>query len=326
MSRNIKFKKFTVDYLKEIARISFENYELERLKVNVLPDLSMDYFAEQIEALCETGIGYIALVNNDVVGFLIFDGIHVINDEGDKGATSPLYGYGVTGDNRGEVIGKLFQKTATELCEKYISSLRVNVYAHDEDVLNMFIMSSFAMNVTEVIRNTSLPIPTKELPEYTFKEMTKDQLLTHRDDVILLYRELINHLRRSPVFYHCKYFLPIEDRFEDFLSDEMRIFCVFYNDKLVGMIDSEPMNNRTEKSCRFGDISLNPNHRGLGVAKALLSYANDCVKKDGYTRIYVTHGTINPTARGFWDKYFANYSYTMTRVIDREMLGVIESV
>ena len=43
-------------------------------------------------------------------------------------------------------------------------------------------------------------------------------------------------------------------------------------------------------------------------------------------RIYVTHGTINPTARGFWDKYFSNYSYTMTREIDPNMLGVIHRV
>jgi len=326
LSKNLEFKRISSEYSNEMAKISLSNYEMEKIKVKELHPVSIDYFVEKIVKLCETGIGYIALQNNEVVGFLIFDGVHIINDDGDKGATSPLYGYGVRGENRGEVIGKLFQKTAAELCEKYISSLRVNVYAHDEDVLNMYIMSSFAMDVTEVIRSTSSQIATQELTEYIFKEMTKDQLLNHREEVLSLYRDLINHLRRSPVFYHCKYFLPIEDRFQDFLSNEMRIFTVFHNDKLVGMIDSEPINEKGEKSLRFGDISLMPSHRGLGVAQSLLSYANECVNKAGYTTIYVTHGTINPTARGFWDKYFNNYSYTLTRKIDTEMLGIIESI
>ena len=47
------------------------------------------------------------------------------------------------------------------------------------------------------------------------------------------------------------------------------------------------------------------------------------LQKDGVERLFVTHGTINPNARGFWDKYFMNYSYTLTRVIDSDMLGGI---
>ena len=118
-----------------------------------------------------------------------------------------MHGYGINHTARGEVISKLFQNTASILCENGIQQFGGNVYAHDSDVLWTYIMSAFAMDVT---------------------------------DVIELYRNLINHLRINPIFYYCKYFLPIEDRFEDSLSDNIRVFAVFDGSKLIGMVNTEP--------------------------------------------------------------------------------------
>lgn len=155
-------------------------------------------------------------------------------------------------------------------------------------------------------------------------------MLEYRTDVIELYRNLINHLRVSPIFYHCNGFLPIEDRFEDFLSEDMRIFAAFYNNELVGMIDSEPTDIEfamtDSKAIGMGDVLIKSNYRGHGLGAALLAFANNRIKESGIDRIFVTHGTINPTARGFWDKYFTNYAYTMTRQIDPEMLGMIKTI
>ena len=74
---------------------------------------------------------------------------------------------------------------------------------------------------------------------------------------------------------------------------------------------------------RLGDMFVKPDYRGKGVAGALLAFANNELHNGGVKRIFVTHGTINPTARGFWHRYFTNYSYTMTRMIDSDMLGEI---
>jgi hypothetical protein len=48
-----------------------------------------------------------------------------------------------------------------------------------------------------------------------------------------------------------------------------------------------------------------------GIAKALLRFANDELRESNIERLFVTHGTINPTARNFWDRY-------------KDMLGNIE--
>ena len=58
---------------------------------------------------------------------------------------------------------------------------------------------------------------------------------------------------------------------------------------------------------------------GSIIAKELLSFTNETLKKKGAKRLWVEHGTANPTARGFWDTYFDNFTYT--REIDSSMLG-----
>lgn len=330
MNKQIICKPLDLSYINVAIEMAQENYEMERESVNALPNMdNRAFFQTKLKELFEKGVGRIAFQDNEPVGFLTFSQIYDMGN-GIKGATSPLYGYGIRNEDRGKVIGHLFQATATEICEKYGQSIRINVYAHDKDVLNMYIMSAFSMDTTDVVRNTSMKIPSTSMNDFKFEELNKKQVLEYRTDVIELYCNLINHLRVSPIFYPCNEFLPIEDRFHDFLSEDIRIFAAFHNNQLVGMVDVEPSDielaKTDPKSMGMGDLFIKSSYRGLGLGNALLSYANTKIKESGIERIYVTHGTINPTARGFWDKYFTNYAYTMTRQIDPQMLGIIKSI
>lgn len=163
-----------------------------------------------------------------------------------------------------------------------------------------------------------------------YLEVEMKELVKYKAEIIALYRSLINHLRQSPVFYHCRYFLPVEDRFNDYLTDQLRVFAMFDKERLIGMVSAEPVDSELSMGdsdgLNMGDVFIDPLYRGQGLAAALLKYANDTLNVSGIKRLYVTHGTINPTARGFWDKHFMNGSYTMTRAIDPEMLGPIASV
>ena len=244
-------------------------------------------------------------------------------------AVSPLYGYGISHPQRGDIISKLFQKTASELCEKYYQNLQVSIYAHDSEVLWHYILGSFIMELTDVVRDTDSLISTKPC-QYAFKEISKSELLNHKQNVIEFYRNLINHLRLSPVFYPCHEFLPIEDRFTDFLADDIRVFAAFDGENVIGMVISEASDiwpGLNEKNAvNLSDLFVAPAYRGNGIAAALLDFTSNALKKSGIKKIYVTHGTVNPTAVGFWDKYFSNYAYRFSRQIDSEMLGVIKPV
>ena len=309
--------------------MTLEAYNLEKLSCSAFPDKpNINHIRQQLKSILEKGVGRIAFEAGKPVGFLAFEKMTPTGESGFNSAVSPLFCYGVRHDDRGTVIGKLFQDTAAELCENYVQNIQVNVYAHDTEVLWMYIMSSFAMDVTEVIKDVNSPPESKSGSKFICREVLKTELVNYRNDIIELYRDLINHLRVSPVFYHCKYFLPIENRFDDFYAEGLRLFAAFDGDKLIGMIASEPVDiamfaHDPESRC-MGDVFVKPDYRGLGAGIELLRFASEELKKDGIRRLFVTHGTINPNARGFWDKYFTNYSYSMTRSIDSSMLGEIE--
>jgi GNAT superfamily N-acetyltransferase len=329
LNQQILIKPLDTVYFDVAVEMSTENYLRERQTAAGLSEqVNSSYFSRQLAELFSQGTGRMAFEDNTPVGFLVFSGNYSVSKSGAKGAVSPLWGYGIRHQHRGEIIGRLFQATAAVLCENFTQSLNVNIYAHDTDVLWTYIMSSFHMDLTGVVRAVSSPIEV-EIPEtYSFREVGKQELLRHKDEIIGLYRGLINHLRVSPVFYHCRNFLPIENRFDDFLNDNIRVFGLFDGQRLVGMIDSGPADsgfNRDDvAACNMGDVFLEPAYRESGLAAALLKFANDELKHDGIKRLFVTHGTINPAAGGFWDKYFTNYSYSMTRVIDANMLGIIK--
>ena len=327
---SLQIRPMCLDNLGVAVEMALEAYRGERTLCNALPNKpNMEYIHKQLQYIIKTGTACIATEGETVVGFLAFGEAFAVHD-GVYGATSPLFGYGVRHGRRDVIIGKLFQSIAAQLCERYVQSLRVNVYAHDADVLWMYIATAFAMDVTQVVKNTSTPIQGKNTNRFTYREVSKSVLVNYREDVIDLYRELVNHLRVSPVFYHCRGFLPLEDRFEDFLSEKLRVFAAFEGKNLIGIIDSEPVDielfKNDSKALCMGDVFVKPNYRGEGVAANLLRFANGVLKNNGAERLFVTHGTINPNARGFWDKYFTNYCYTMARVVDADMLGVIERI
>jgi GNAT superfamily N-acetyltransferase len=331
LDKNIKIKPLDTGYFDTAVEMASENYLLERQSAKGLCErANKGYYSQQLNELFLKGTGRMAFEDNTLIGFLTFGEIFTINESGAKGAISPLWGYGIRHSKRGEIIGKLFQDTATELCENFAQYLSIYVYAHDTEVLWTYIMSSFHMDMTGVVRDVSSPIEAQISEKYSFREVGKKELINHKQEIIELYGGLINHLRASPVFYHGRNFLPVEKRFDDFLKDNMRIFAVFDGKRLVGMIDSEPVDYGfaidDAEALSMGDVFMEPAYRGRGLAAALLKFANDELKRSGVRRLFVTHGTINPTARGFWDKYFTNYSYTMTRLIDPDMLGTIKPV
>ena len=52
------------------------------------------------------------------------------------------------------------------------------------------------------------------------------------------------------------------------------------------------------------------------LAKVMLDYVSDILAKADAHRLWVENGTANPNARGFWNKYFTTYGYTMIRDIE----------
>jgi hypothetical protein len=68
-----------------------------------------------------------------------------------------------------------------------------------------------------------------------------DELRTYRTDILALYRQLINHLRYSPVFYHGRPFPLIKNRLHDYETEGTAFYAAFDGTKMIGMMISEPV-------------------------------------------------------------------------------------
>ena len=66
-----------------------------------------------------------------------------------------------------------------------------------------------------------------------------------------------------------------------------------------------------------------PEHRGKDVYQNLLNFTIAALKAEGITRLGVDYESINPTAEGFWPKYFTTYTHGVVRRIDERILAVI---
>ena len=104
-----------------------------------------------------------------------------------------------------------------------------------------------------------------------------------------------------------------------------RVFIAKENERIIGILDSsyDDGSFMTKKTqiVNVGDIYVLEEYRGKKLAQGLLQFANDQFRADGIEKLWVEHGTTNPNARGFWDKYFEVYSYNLTRELSTDIFS-----
>lgn len=101
---------------------------------------------------------------------------------------------------------------------------------------------------------------------------------------------------------------------------ETHVYIAEKDNRIIGLMDAIREENSfitNDESCfNVSDIFVIEEYRGNWIAKELLSYVNDTLRDKGIRQLWVEHGTANPNARGFWNKYFSTFSYTLVRDID----------
>lgn len=165
---------------------------------------------------------------------------------------------------------------------------------------------------------------TKESSKYndiTYRIMNKTELDHRWSEIWHLINKLIRHLQESPIFYPGEEFT--QDVYRDFFMDEcVNVFIAEKEGKLIGIIQTNHDGNdiiTTHCNCsNIGDIYVEENYRGQGIAQSLLSLANDYEHKKGTDYLWVEHGTANPEGRTFWNKVYQTYVYTMIRDIEQQ--------
>jgi GNAT superfamily N-acetyltransferase len=305
---------FTRDHMEEALNIAFVNYEEERQhvialpKIDILPDLS--HFADN-------SLGVVAFEENKMVGFMSCYS-PIDNAWGTtyvKGTFSPIHAHGVIGDKRDKVYSKLYQAAANKWIKEGIVSHAIGLYAHDNIAINSFFYNGFGLRCIDAIRSLDeIPLVDGTKCEYTeLKKEEYNKLHIHQN-------ALISHLGNSPIFM--TYPPKSEEEFLGGISESTRFFAAKVNGESIAYIkiDLEGENFACEDNGMMnicGAYCL-PEYRGNGISNNLLSFLVTTLKLEGYTRLGVDFESFNPTARGFWLKYFTPYTNSVVRRIDEK--------
>lgn len=314
----MEFRNLDIQYLDECVKIAAHQYREEQKLVSAL--YSKDYEKEiyqSVKYIFDNGTGMIAFEKEKVVGYLGFGKIF----GGDVNAiSSPLCGYGISERyDRGKIASLLFQHASEILCEKGVASYNITVYAHDMEVIKAYVLNNFGILCTDAIRIIDSPICAEPTGKYTYEELSTNELEKKTEYLLKMWHKLVEHLRMSPTYYPGEEFT--DSVYLDYIHEEdTRVFVVKEQENIIGMIDvSMDSNNfvtREEDTANVSDLYLEPDFRGQNITQGLLLYVSNTLKKEGIKRLWVEHGTTNPTAQRFWGKYFYPFTYTLTRKID----------
>lgn len=227
----------------------------------------------------------------------------------------PEWGLGAEGDTREKVIGYLFQAFAEEKVKEKTIHFSVELYAHDTELQRLFSYMEFG---TQAETGVCALEGIECLTESDVRIISKEELEIRWMEVWYLIEQLVNHLKKSPVFYFREEFT--EEVYKEFFMDEATaVYIAEQAGKVVGLIQTnvdalEPLFSE-EEAANVADVFVLPEYRGTDVAKDLLSYAMQELKNNNYNCAWVEHGTANPNARYFWNKYFTTYKYEMVRTV-----------
>lgn len=308
--------------------LAADEYYAEQKNVSAFDD--KDYLPEikdGINKLLHNGKSLMIYENDVPVGFI---GLFVNDNkdtEGYKRAFNPIGGYGIKkGTDRGKIASLLFQYISELLLQNNVRHYVINIYAHDKEVIMSFVLNQFGILCVDAIKNIDVPFITEKVDGFDFKELSKRDIQEHKGTLLRMWRDLANHLRKSPAYYYGAEFT--DDAYWEHVNDtNTRLFAAMDDaQQIIGFVDASRFGNCFANSdaatVNVGDLYVDLAYRGKRIAQGLLQYASNILMEDNYKRLWVEHGTTNPNALRFWDKYFTPFTYQLTRSIDRRIVDL----
>lgn len=310
---------FTVDHIEAAVRLAKQNYEDERGFVPALPPVDR---LPDLNPYAENGLGVAAFEGGIMIGFLCsvppFKNAFLSTDA--TGVFSPMGANGAIGENRAKIYARLYQAAGKKWVNAGASSHAVCLYAHDREVQEQFFRYGFGLRCVDAIRGMD-EIAAPSYEGYSFSELASEVVLK----VLPLENMLDDGYIDSPFFMYRKRnneaaFLKNYEHFQSIY------FITSHEERIVAFIraeiDGENFIQNTPGYLHVKGAFCLPEHRGKGLNQKLLSMLIQKLKTNGYTRLGVDFESLNPTAYGFWLKYFDAYTHSVVRRIDEKILEV----
>lgn len=309
---------FSHNHIQEALILAKSNYEEERRHVPVLPAIDT---LPGLADFADNNLGVAAFEAGRMIGFLCFykPWNNAFTTKA-RGTFSPVHAHGAVCENREAIYKHLYQAAAEKLMQEGVASHSIGLYAHDTQAVCAFYTYGFGLRCMDAIRPME-EIECTPCEGYSFLELASHE----RKKLLTLKNMLLEHLGKSPAFM---YHRPITEAELDTIHDirQSRYFCAFKGELLTAFIEvTDSGENFTCDDSSMKNICgafCLPDHRGKGVYQNLLNFTISVLKNDSCTRLGVDFESINPTAYGFWLKYFTAYTQSVVRRIDENIMEV----
>lgn len=308
----MEISKAISKYMDDIVRISYRSYYDEISLFKNIPVKSFEDFKTFMLNKMQNMDGYVYLEENKCRGYLIYN---AWEDGDDLYCSIPEWGCGSDSAIREKVISHLFQALAEGTVKEKTVNFSVSMYAHDIEIQRLFSYMEFGIQAETGIRFLK---ETEKRNDIKIRRISTEEIEKKWNEIWKLLSQLIDHLKESPVFYPGEEFT--EEVYRDFFIDAgTRVYVAENRDEMIGLIEANEENISLvfseNEAANVGEAFVLPEFRGKGIAQALLNYAEQDLLLNDYRYVWVEHGTANPNARYFWNKYFMTYKYEMVRKI-----------
>lgn len=194
----------------------------------------------------------------------------------------------------------------------------ITLYAHDESAIKAFFTYGFGLRCIDAVRFIE-PHEIKSLEGVSFEELSQKEA----GRITELHNGLVKHLGKAPCFLN--YSEKTSDTvLNEAVEDNIRYFIAKKNNEIISYLktgdDGEHFSSKSQDMMNICGAYLPLEYRGKGIFDALLFYTENVFAEEGYKRLGTDFESFNPTAYGFWLKYFTPYTYSVVRRIDERIV------
>ncbi|MCX7710171.1 MAG: GNAT family N-acetyltransferase [Clostridia bacterium] len=308
------------NHIESAARLALSEYFEECCAVPILPEADyLELFCKMITELADPDLGTVAIESGKVVGFLTCYQPWENHFGTTLGTFSPVHAHGTVKQNRRRIYSQLYQAAAEKWVSRGILSHAIALYAHNHEAVDSFFWNGFGMRTVDAIRPVE-PILCEGFSNAAFYELPDEEI----DRIVPLKNSLIAHLRDTPMFIPLFFQMDTSKVKVENESRKSRYFVATVKDEIAAFV--EIMASGENFTCQDTGMAnicgayMFPQYRGSGIYTKLLSFLMETLAAEGYTRCGVDFESFNPTARGFWLKYFSAYTYGVVRRVDERIL------
>ncbi|MDD4307626.1 MAG: GNAT family N-acetyltransferase [Thermoplasmata archaeon] len=321
----MRAEPLTQSHLVEAGELFAASYRGQRELVPILdPEHGTAKNAQlKLEKLLEKNPGVAVFDKDRMVGYMA--GMYLDRFLSQhRGAYSPEWAHGSTDENAFEIYRLLYSEIARRWVADGCLTHAINFMDRASEAQNAFSWNGFGGICVDAMRPVG-PIPLSPVEGLQVLPMQEDDI----PDWLPMLEAQNLHLAGSPSFMPCLETDSIDDLCDMLKQPGAGAWMAWLDDEPVGYMKVAPAANGAawsvngERKFAVNGAYVLPQHRGKGLATAILACIMEWGASEGYVRCSVDFEATNPEACHLWLKHFQPVCRSMVRRLDERILKII---